>query len=535
MTYKFHAGTLPLNNFLAGVVCVLLDCNVSLSGFFDSPFRLCGGILMSTILGKSRFVRFLPSLWQYGIVFVDQLHDRHDPHGPTPEWFMLSVKFLSGTSSPCVLSPALVDEGRQSILASLGFVLVRDRLSQVLSSSISVYTDGFLTNLGTKNCAAGAGVFFSDIDLRLGVGVSGLLSSTLAEIQAIVLALKCVLCSSFVWLFSDSQAALDACKLELGLVCPDFHNCCWVECQHIVNIIHGKNLMIEWHKVKDHSGVIGNKCANAIAGVSSHSGWFLPSQLHVHFLLVDGGAVSGNSRHFVHDIFCSVSHAYWEIGSGSKFLPASLFADVDWSCSSLVWHPDSHMATGHTSKPTADACSFFMKALHYWLPVAVHKCLYNRRYPSLYCGEVETSDYAFSCKIDDSVCLQILNTCLKSWRVLSGLSLSSFCVLQLLSSCVFDVSVASSNIVEFVRSLSFAFRNDIWLVWIKHHAFIEKNNLILLDGSVPILVLGSASRLSAGIIRLLSMTEALGICFGFCKQCFFFSGVSDSVSVHIVA
>ncbi|KAG9288228.1 hypothetical protein G9A89_021259 [Geosiphon pyriformis] len=463
---------------------------------------------------------------------------RLDPHGPTSEWFMLSVKFLSNTFSPCAPSPALADIGLQSILTSLGFVLVHNRLSQVLPSSISVYTDGSLTNLGTKNCMAGAGVFFSDIDLGLGIGVLGLLFSTLAEMQTIVLALECVPCSSCVYLFSDSQAALNACKLELDIVHPDFRN------------------------LKGHSGIIGNECADAIAGASSHSGWFFPSQLHAHFLLADSGAVSGNSRYFVRDIFCSVSRVHWETGSGSKFLPASLFADVDWSCSSLVWHPDSHMAAGHTSKPTADAHSFLMKALHHQLPVVVRKHLYNRRYSSvlcLYCGEVETSDHVFSCKADVSICLQILDTCSKSWMVLSGLSLSSFCMLQLLSSYAFDVSVfmalskgfvfiewlheavsvfkcykaASLKIVEFVHSLSFAFRNNIWLVRVKHRAFMEKNNLIPLDGSVSISVPGSVSRFSAGVVRLLGMAKALGVRFGFRKQCSFFSGISDSVLVHI--
>ncbi|KAG9294529.1 hypothetical protein G9A89_008640 [Geosiphon pyriformis] len=134
-------------------------------------------------------------------------------------------------------------------------------------------------------------------------------------------------------------------------------------------------------------------------------------------------------------------------------------------------------------------------------------------------------------------------------------------MLHLLSSCVSDVSVftalfkgfvfsewlleavsvfksheiASSNVVEFVHSLSFAFRNNIWLVWVKRRAFMEKNNLISLDGSVSISVLGSASKFSAGIVKLLGVTEALGVHFGFCKQCFFFSGVDDSVLVHITA
>ncbi|KAG9295610.1 hypothetical protein G9A89_001296 [Geosiphon pyriformis] len=521
--------TSPYFGFVVGYPCLPFLVSLDLSGSF-----LHSGNMALSLLTNS-------------VIIIKRL----DPCGPTPEWFMLSVKFLSSASSPRAPSSALVN-------------VVCDRLSQVPSSSISVYTDGSLTHFGTENCVAGTGVFFSDIDLDLGVGVLGLLSFILVEMQAIVLALDCVLCSSFVHLFSDSQATLDACKSELGLVHPNFRNCCWVKHQHIVNVIHGKNLMVEWHKVKNHSGVIENEHANAIAGTSSYSGWFFSSHLHARFLLADGGTVFGNSRHFVRDIFRSISCAHWEVGSGSKFLPASLFADINWSCSLLVWHLDSHMAAGHTSRPTADARSFFMKALHHQLPVTVHKCRYNRRYPNvlcLYCGEVETSDHAFSCKVNDSACLQILDTCSRFWRVLSGLSLSSSCMLQLLSSCASDVSVftaffkgfvfsewlheavsvfkshkiASSNIVEFVHSLSFAFRNNIWLVQIRHRVFMEKNNLIPLDNSVPVLVSDLASRFLASVVRLLGVAKALGIHFGFRKQCFFFSGAGNSVLVYITA
>ncbi|KAG9304443.1 hypothetical protein G9A89_020005 [Geosiphon pyriformis] len=133
-----------LNNFLVGVVCIFLDCNLSLSGFFDNSFWLCGGVPMFAILGESRFIKFLSSLQQYDIAFVNQLHDQHgavfdwykfkqwkrlNPHGPTSEWFVLSVRFLLGMSSPCASSPALVGEGLQNIINSLGYVLVHDQLS----------------------------------------------------------------------------------------------------------------------------------------------------------------------------------------------------------------------------------------------------------------------------------------------------------------------------------------------------------------------------------------------------------------------
>ncbi|KAG9307030.1 hypothetical protein G9A89_003081 [Geosiphon pyriformis] len=74
----------PLNNFLAGAICVLLDCNLSLSGSFGSPFWLCGEVPMSAVLGEFKFVKLLPSLRRYGIAFVDQLCDHH---GAVFDWY----------------------------------------------------------------------------------------------------------------------------------------------------------------------------------------------------------------------------------------------------------------------------------------------------------------------------------------------------------------------------------------------------------------------------------------------------------------
>ncbi|KAG9298729.1 hypothetical protein G9A89_012797 [Geosiphon pyriformis] len=120
-------------------------------------------------------------------------------------------------------------------------------ISQQFDTGIlSVYTNGSLKNLGTVSYKAGAAAFFKDIGLDLGVGVLGLMSSTLVELQAIVLALKCVLLSSSIRLFLDSQSALNTC-------------------------------------------------------------WYLPPHLNEHFIVADGGVVSGNSKYFVHNIYYSIS------------------------------------------------------------------------------------------------------------------------------------------------------------------------------------------------------------------------------------
>ncbi|KAG9294341.1 hypothetical protein G9A89_001846 [Geosiphon pyriformis] len=252
--------------------------------------------------------------------------------------FWLSVVFLNGRGFPFTHPSVLDGVGSLNILKSSDFVSVCNCLLQVGTNSLSVYTDGFLSNLGTVGYRAGTVVFFEDIDLSLGISVLGLMSSTLVEFQP----------------------ALDA-----------------------------------W-----------NEHANAIAGNASLSGWYLPYHLGKHFIVVNGSVVFGNSRHFVCNIYCSVCHVHWEIGFGSKFLASSLLFEIDWLHSSLVWHPDLHIAAGFTSRPLVNACSYFMKALHHWLPVAVWKHLYNRLYPNilcLYCGNVEASDHVFSYKIDDSV------------------------------------------------------------------------------------------------------------------------------------
>ncbi|KAG9304673.1 hypothetical protein G9A89_021453 [Geosiphon pyriformis] len=526
------------NNFLAGMICVLLDCNVFLGGSLVSSFRSYGGVPMSELLGESRFLRFLPSLRWYSIAFVDQLHDRHgavydwytfkwwkrlDPHGPVPEWFKHSVLFLNSVRSFHVQSLVLGDGGLSNILES-------DELC--LASSLLVYTDGSLSNHGTVGCRAGTAVFFEDIGLDLGVSVLGLMSSTLAELQAVALALECVFSSSSVCLFSDSQSALDACRSELGLVYSDYRNQYWVKRRHIVNVICSKKLRVSFHKVKDHSGVLRNKRADAIAGATSLSNWYLPSHLSKHFLSADGSIVSGNSRHFV--------------GSGSGVLVSSLSSEVDWPHSLLVWHSNLHMAAGFTNRSLSSMRTYFMKSLHHRLPVAVRKRLYNRHYLSvlcLYCDKVEVSDHVFSYKVDESVRSQLLDSHVGSWKALSGFSYSSSGILQLLSFSISDSSVSMAffkgfvfnkwfcetvsifhnpkiavlKIVKFVHSLGLAFRED-------HRAYMEKNGLILLDGSAII-----------SVVRLLGITNALGVYFGFHKSCLFFSGIGESVSVHIAA
>ncbi|KAG9301692.1 hypothetical protein G9A89_016763 [Geosiphon pyriformis] len=277
--FSHRSYDFPLNNFLAGVVCILAKNNLSLSGSLGNLFCHRSGISM--------------------LVKTFKCWKRLDPRGPVPEWFGLSVTFLSNVTS---FFPGLFLLGGVgkllNILESQEFKLVCDQLSCVSTSSLSVYTDGSLRNLGTIQRKTDAAVFFDNIGLGLGIRVTGLLSSTLAELQAIALALECVPSLSSVCLHSDSQTALDVCKLELCFICLDFHIQCWVEHQHIVNIIHCKNLRVNWIKVKNHSGVVENDCADTLAAVAFDSDWHLLPRLKNHCLLAGSELVSGNSRHF---------------------------------------------------------------------------------------------------------------------------------------------------------------------------------------------------------------------------------------------
>ncbi|KAG9289982.1 hypothetical protein G9A89_010288 [Geosiphon pyriformis] len=159
----------------------------------------------------------------------------------------------------------------------------------------------------------------------------------------------------------------------------------------------------------------------------------------------------------------------------------------------------------------------------------------------------------------------IIQLVVKSWnlvclqRALSGLSFLSSGVLQLMSICVLDFPVFSAlyksfvfnrwlqktififhnpkiagvKIADFVHFICLAFRNDVWLVHAKHHIFMEKNGLIPVDGSIPISISGLVLGFSAGVIKLLGVAEAFGVCFGFHKSCAFFSGIGDPVFVNI--
>ncbi|KAG9291616.1 hypothetical protein G9A89_022035 [Geosiphon pyriformis] len=166
--------------------------------------------------------------------------------------------------------------------------------------------DGSLSRLDTLGMKASAAVFFKDIDLSLGLEVSELVFSTMVKLQAIVLAFKYIPSSCSVNLFLDSQAALDVCKSEFMLTYPNFRNRCWIKCYHIANVIHYKNLDVNWVKIRNHSGVLNNEHADAFAGTAAFFNMYLSYVINEYFLRADSTTVFGNSKHFVRGVFRSI-------------------------------------------------------------------------------------------------------------------------------------------------------------------------------------------------------------------------------------
>ncbi|KAG9298239.1 hypothetical protein G9A89_002727 [Geosiphon pyriformis] len=153
-----------------------------------------------------------------------------------------------------------------NVLDSKVFFLVKDGLHDIWSSCFEMYTNGSLRNAGLVDVVCSAAMYFLVLDRSVGIVVGSLLSSTLAELQTVVLALECIPSSCRVILHTDSQAAIDACLSELFCAMPDFRNWYWLERHHIFNLVREKDFKMVWVKIKGHSGVLGNVKSDLVAG-----------------------------------------------------------------------------------------------------------------------------------------------------------------------------------------------------------------------------------------------------------------------------
>ncbi|KAG9296172.1 hypothetical protein G9A89_014764 [Geosiphon pyriformis] len=415
-----------LNNFLAGVMKLFMNIDLFLVNNLPNAFHHPGHFLMFSILGKSLYFDSVHSLKRFGVAFGDRLFNkkgllldwkmfRHwkrlDSQGPVPLWFMVASKYFLDQGLFSSRPSVAVQSGDLTILESDVFSSVQDGLHEIWFGCFEVYTDGSLKGAGSADVLSGTAAYFPALELGVGVKVCGLLFSTMVELQAVALVLKCVPLSSSVVLYLDSQAAIDACISEILLEIPDFRSCCWVERRHIFNLIRDKDLEVSWVKIKGHAEVLGNVEADKFAGEAVCSSFVLPMRVREHFLVADDMVVSDNAHHFVKDVFKSVCRARWEAGPGRDVVSANMLGEFDWAASAKVWHPDLYMLAGFTSCKLVDLHTYLMKVLHKRLLVAVRKRLYNRCYSSvqcLLCGEVELPDHVFTCSQDIHIREEIL-------------------------------------------------------------------------------------------------------------------------------
>ncbi|KAG9289809.1 hypothetical protein G9A89_015389 [Geosiphon pyriformis] len=349
-----------VNNFLVGVVKILMNIDLSLVNNLLNAFCHPGCFPMSLILGKSLYFNSVHSLKHFGVVF--------DPWGLVPLWFTVASKYFLDQSFFSSHLFVAVQSGGLNILKSDVFSSMQDSLHEIWSGCFEAYTDGSLKGAGSADVLSGAAAYFPALGLGVGVKVCGFLSSTMVKLQAVALALKCVPSSSSVMLYLNSQAAIDACISEMLL-----------ERRHVFDLIKDKDLSVSWVKVKGHAGVLGNMEADRFAREAA--------------------------------------------GSGQDVVLANMLRDFDWAAFVKIWHPDSHMLAGFTSCKSVDFHTYLIKALHKRLLIAVRKRLYNRCYSDvqcLLCGEVELLDYVFTCSQDVHIQGKILLEASARWTSLVG-------------------------------------------------------------------------------------------------------------------
>ncbi|KAG9296583.1 hypothetical protein G9A89_015175 [Geosiphon pyriformis] len=500
-----------INNFLAEVVKIFLENELFLANNLPCAFHESSDFLMSGILGQSLYYRSVFSLKCFGVAFGNRILNKKgkvmnwktfwhwkqlDPRGPVPYWFSLTSNFMNNSISLGVRTATATKENVLSVLDSDKFSKVHDSLLEMWSNCIEIYTDRSLRCAGSVETAGGAAAYFLAANIGIGVKVTGLLSSTLIELQAVMLALECVPSLCLVVLYSNSQSVIDAYISEAFLSTLDFHNQCWIERLQIVNLLKDKNISIKWVKVKEHSDVLGNIRAKTLANETIFSFFSLPVKIQKRFL------------------------------------------EIDWDATVTIWHLNSHMLSEFTNRKSVNLHTYLMKAVYKQLSVA-HGVL------CLLCDEMEFSDYVFICSGNFGLCKDILMS-------ISGLSHSSpFAILLLLLSCFLNVSFYMAICKDFVMRDWYAKAVSVFErkkkatqtlveyirfvveLQAKHRVEMEKAELVGDNGVVSGLSSSVIFTLSASIVHMLGVIEFFAVRFGRCKLCHFFSDLSGDAFVTI--
>ncbi|KAG9304592.1 hypothetical protein G9A89_020156 [Geosiphon pyriformis] len=364
---------------------------------------------------------------------------------------MIISKFLCSGSSLLPDLSVFIQSASLNILNSKVFANVRDGLHEIWSNSFEIYTDGSLKNTGFADIISGTATYFLALNISVGIRVYGLGSSTMAELQTVALFLECVLLSCTLVLHLNSQAVIDTYMFEMLL---------------------NKDLIVNWVKIKDYSGVGSNIKVDATTSMAAGSSFFLP---------VENTVVFSNVCYFIRNIFRSVCCACWKAGSGHNMVLNALIRNIDWNITAKIWHSDPHMLFGFTT-------------VYRQLPIVIKKKLYDKRYPNvlcLLCGKVELLDHIFTyaqnivaladaCGLFFSVVLQTLSCCLSD----VGTYAVVYKEFVLKDWCAEAVEIFDSKkkitfaVVNFVMYLVELHHFQAWLMRSKFRVDIEKAGLV---------------------------------------------------------
>ncbi|KAG9305867.1 hypothetical protein G9A89_016519 [Geosiphon pyriformis] len=339
--------------------------------------------------------------------------------------------------------------------------------------------------------------------------------------QAIALALECVLTFRLVVLYMDSQASLDLCKFTSGIAGSDFCNKCWIEKEHIRH-----------NKVKGHSGVVGNKCADFYANAVVTSKFFLSVVVPYHFFVVEDRSVSGNTRHVVKKLFNAVYFVGWKAKCVGSVISIDLSNRFDKARTFCVWHFDGRI--GYTGTVLATLWSYFIKVFHHRLPMAKRKKMYNLSYLSvacIWCGLVKDSNHIFSCSHNMNIRNILLSNATLEWDVLLSTFFNGNAIAISLNEAASSINlytvlaksfVLKSWMVNTVGQLGADSDGGTLVVnfichFAENHrfaAYYEKHNFLLRDRLPIPLVSGLSSLWSTKIIRNFGFKLDIHVCFG---------------------
>ncbi|KAG9287458.1 hypothetical protein G9A89_023830 [Geosiphon pyriformis] len=461
-TGAFMDNTIWIGNSMAATQSILdiamtclntlLSYGLSLGSSVINMFYANNSVAAADVLGLNAYIKI----------------KRLNPKRPIPGWFVFLVNFIE--------SGGLVDSSILLQLSSLKFCLcndgyVKDCLEQVDSDIIHVYTDSSVKDLGSFGARGGTAAYFSSTNVGVCVRVLSLLSSMLAEMQAITLALDCV---------SDHS---------------------------LVN------------KVRGHTSVVDNKHTDFFVRAATSSNFILLIKTSLYFLSVEDRPLSNNAYYIVSRLYNTVNFVGWESKYASDIVNGVFSSLIDKHHTFNIWHVNSHVRFGYTGSATATLHSYFIKTLHHWLPMAKRKKLYNLGYSSVLCilyGLLEDSDHSFVFVSDANTCKDLILDAIKDWTILLDACATCSIVVCLLHETMSsdhlyitlskgfmlkewvdeargllgDNSNSGALIIDLVHYFAKSHRSGVWMPRAKLRAYYKKHSLLPCDKSIILLVSG---------------------------------------------